>query len=78
LITTIAVQTGDQTSMLHAIKMVRDSIAAIVGQVRSSDHIISSASSEIAAHAITIVHILQLSDGGAHEIDCCGRHQRKK
>jgi methyl-accepting chemotaxis protein len=35
--------------MLHAITMMRDSIAAIVGQVRSSAPIIATASSEIAA-----------------------------
>ena len=45
----IATQAGDQTSMLHAIKTMRDSIAAIVGQVRSGANMIATASSEIAA-----------------------------
>jgi methyl-accepting chemotaxis protein len=49
LTASIATQAGDQTSVLHAIKTMRDSIAAIVGQVRSGANLIATASSEIAA-----------------------------
>ncbi|MEO6352607.1 MAG: cache domain-containing protein, partial [Burkholderiaceae bacterium] len=48
---TVAVElkNNDQTSLLHAIKTMRDSIAAIVGQVRSGTDTIATASSQIAA-----------------------------
>jgi methyl-accepting chemotaxis protein len=49
LMSSIDLQAGDQTSMLHAIKTMRDSIASIVGQVRSGANMIATASSEIAA-----------------------------
>ncbi|ASI68195.1 hypothetical protein BA022_06140 [Diaphorobacter nitroreducens] len=48
---TIDVQTrpGDQTSLLHAVRMMRDSLASLVGQVRDSTNSITTASAEIAA-----------------------------
>ncbi len=45
----IDTQAGDQTSMLHAIKMMRDSIAIIINQVRSASNLVATASNEIAA-----------------------------
>ncbi len=45
----IALQPGDNHSLLHAIHAMRDSIAHIVGEVRSGTDAIASASSEIAA-----------------------------
>jgi len=46
---TIDTQAGDRASMLYAIKLMRDSIAAIVGEVRLGADSIATASSEIAA-----------------------------
>jgi len=48
---TVAVELrqGDQDSMLFAMKTMRDSLAAIVGQVRSGTDTIASASSQIAS-----------------------------
>jgi methyl-accepting chemotaxis protein len=40
---------NDRSSLLHAIKVMRDSIASIVGEVRAGTHTIAGASSEIAA-----------------------------
>jgi methyl-accepting chemotaxis protein len=45
----IALQPGDHDSLLHAIQAMRDSIAHIVGEVRTGTDAIASASSEIAA-----------------------------
>ena len=44
----VDVKAGDQASLLFAIKTMRDSLAAIVGQVRQGTDAITSASSEIA------------------------------
>jgi methyl-accepting chemotaxis protein len=44
----VAVQDGDKSSLLFAIKAMRDSLATIVGQVRQGTQAISSASTEIA------------------------------
>jgi methyl-accepting chemotaxis protein len=49
LTSSIDLQEGDRSSMLHAIKTMRESIAAIVVQVRSGANMIASASGEIAA-----------------------------
>ncbi|WP_341912909.1 methyl-accepting chemotaxis protein [Polaromonas sp. YR568] len=48
---TIDVQTrvGDESSLLHAIKGMRDSLAKVVGEVRSGTDTIATASSQIAA-----------------------------
>ncbi|HEV2610787.1 MAG TPA: MCP four helix bundle domain-containing protein, partial [Noviherbaspirillum sp.] len=48
---TVAVETkaGDQSSMLYAMKAMRDSLANIVGQVRTGTETIATASSQIAA-----------------------------
>ncbi|AVP58034.1 methyl-accepting chemotaxis protein [Pulveribacter suum] len=48
---TIDVQTrpGDQASLLHAVRVMRDSLALLVGQVRDSTNSITTASAEIAA-----------------------------
>jgi len=48
---TVSVDTrsGDQHSMLHAMKMMRDALAAIVSEVRSGTETIASASSQIAS-----------------------------
>ncbi|WP_420476258.1 methyl-accepting chemotaxis protein [Noviherbaspirillum sp. ST9] len=45
----IVLKQGDNNSLLHAIKGMRDSIASIVTQVRTGTDTIASASSEIAA-----------------------------
>jgi methyl-accepting chemotaxis protein len=45
----VAVKKGDNSSLLFAIKTMRDSLSGIVGQVRHGTHAISSASTEIAA-----------------------------
>ena len=45
----IPVRPGDQSSMLHAMQTMRDSIANIVGEVRAGTSSIASASNEIAA-----------------------------
>ncbi|MQA23769.1 methyl-accepting chemotaxis protein [Rugamonas rivuli] len=48
---TVSVDTrsGDQHSMLHAMKLMRDALAAIVSEVRSGTETIASASSQIAS-----------------------------
>ncbi|RJG02114.1 methyl-accepting chemotaxis protein [Noviherbaspirillum sedimenti] len=48
---TVAIDTraGDQSSMLHALRGMRDSLAALVGQVRNGTEAIASASGQIAA-----------------------------
>jgi methyl-accepting chemotaxis protein len=48
---TVAVETkaGDKSSMLYAMKAMRDSLASIVGQVRTGTETIATASSQIAA-----------------------------
>jgi len=45
----IDVKPNDQTSMLHALREMRDSLAKLVAQVRAGTDAIASASSEIAA-----------------------------
>ncbi|WP_088706592.1 methyl-accepting chemotaxis protein [Noviherbaspirillum denitrificans] len=45
----IVLKPGDSSSLLHAIKGMRDSIASIVSQVRAGTDTIANASSEIAA-----------------------------
>jgi methyl-accepting chemotaxis protein len=48
---TVAINTrpGDQTSLLHAMQKMRDSLAGLVGQVRTGTETIASASNQIAA-----------------------------
>jgi methyl-accepting chemotaxis protein len=45
----VALRDGDSTSMLFAMKRMRDSLAGIVGQVRNGTDLIASASSQIAS-----------------------------
>ncbi|HCY63623.1 MAG TPA: methyl-accepting chemotaxis protein [Oxalobacteraceae bacterium] len=45
----IETRAGDKSSMLHALREMRDSLASLVGQVRGGTEAIASASSEIAA-----------------------------
>ncbi|SFD14621.1 methyl-accepting chemotaxis protein [Massilia yuzhufengensis] len=47
----VAIETraGDQSSMLHAMKLMRDSLATIVGQVRSGTETMSTASAQVAS-----------------------------
>ncbi|SHN39582.1 methyl-accepting chemotaxis protein [Duganella sacchari] len=45
----VEVRDGDEHSLLHAMKMMRDSLAKIVTDVRGSTHVIASASDQIAA-----------------------------
>jgi methyl-accepting chemotaxis protein len=45
----VEVKDGDQSSLMFAIKSMRDSLAAIVGQVRNGTDAIQSASTEIAS-----------------------------
>jgi methyl-accepting chemotaxis protein len=45
----VVIQKGDQSSLLFAIKTMRDSLSSIVGEVRHGTHAISNASTEIAA-----------------------------
>ena len=45
---TVDVKAGDHSSLLFAIKTMRDSLASIVGQVREGTHSIAQASEEIA------------------------------
>ena len=45
---TISLQANDQSSLLHAIKTMRDSLAAIVANVRQSSEGVATASAEIA------------------------------
>ena len=47
--TEVDVQPGDHTSVLHAIRSMRDNLAALVGQVRQASDSISTASAQIAA-----------------------------
>ncbi|GAB3414572.1 methyl-accepting chemotaxis protein [Massilia agilis] len=49
LVTEINLRPGDQTSLLFAMKSMRDSLASIVGQVRNGTDAIASASAQIAA-----------------------------
>jgi methyl-accepting chemotaxis protein len=44
----VEVRAGDKTSLLHAIKAMRDSLSSIVGKVRQGTDMIATASSEIA------------------------------
>ncbi|MRX11203.1 chemotaxis protein [Pseudoduganella sp. FT25W] len=44
----VQVKPNDQTSLLHAIAAMRDSLSSIVGQVRQGTNLIATASSEIA------------------------------
>jgi methyl-accepting chemotaxis protein len=44
----ISLHTNDQSSLLHAIKTMRDSLAAIVANVRQSSEGVATASAEIA------------------------------
>jgi methyl-accepting chemotaxis protein len=44
----VATRPNDQSSLLHALRMMRDSLAAIVGEVRQGTNAIERASSEIA------------------------------
>ena len=46
---TVATQAGDQSSLLFAMKSMRDSLAKVVGEVRSGTDTIATASSQIAA-----------------------------
>jgi methyl-accepting chemotaxis protein len=45
----IATKTGDRSSLLHAMKTMRDSLASIVGQVRNGTDTMATASTQIAA-----------------------------
>ncbi|RFP15274.1 chemotaxis protein [Duganella sp. BJB488] len=45
----VEVESDDKTSLLYAIKAMRDSLSSIVGQVRQGTDLISTASSEIAS-----------------------------
>ena len=45
----VAVRDNDQTSMMYAMKQMRDSLAKIVGEVRSGTDTIATASSQIAS-----------------------------
>ncbi|TFW17120.1 methyl-accepting chemotaxis protein [Duganella callida] len=45
----VQVKSNDQTSLLHAIAAMRDSLSSIVGQVRQGTNLITTASSEIAS-----------------------------
>ncbi|MES2126587.1 MAG: methyl-accepting chemotaxis protein [Pseudomonadota bacterium] len=49
LTTSIDIREGDQTSLLHALKAMRDNIAVIVGEVRRATDTIDTASGEIAS-----------------------------
>jgi len=49
LSTEVALRAGDETSLLFAMKSMRDRLARIVGEVRQSTDAIASASSEIAS-----------------------------
>jgi methyl-accepting chemotaxis protein len=49
LSTDVALRAGDETSLLFAMKSMRDRLARIVGEVRQSTDAIASASSEIAS-----------------------------
>lgn len=44
----IALKNGDQSSLLHALKSMRDSLSGIVGHVRTGSESVASASAEIA------------------------------
>ena len=48
LCTRVELSVGDETSLLHAIEVMRKSLADIVGQVRSGTHTIATASNQIA------------------------------
>ncbi len=47
--TEVRLQAGDRDSVLHAIRTMRDNLAALVGQVRQASDSISTASAQIAA-----------------------------
>jgi methyl-accepting chemotaxis protein len=49
LTATVTVRTGDETSMMHAIKRMRDNLTNIVSDVRSGTETIATASAQIAA-----------------------------
>lgn len=50
----IGIRPGDQSSMLHAMKQMRDSLANIVGQVRNGTETIATASSQVAAGSLDL------------------------
>ncbi|SLM63564.1 MULTISPECIES: methyl-accepting chemotaxis protein [Dickeya] len=45
----VMLRPGDQSSILHAIRQMRDNLSELVGQVRGSTHAITSASAQIAS-----------------------------
>ena len=50
----IATRTGDASSMMFAMKQMRDSLATIVGQVRSGTDTIATASAQVAAGSLDL------------------------
>jgi methyl-accepting chemotaxis protein len=50
----IATRAGDQSSMMFAMKQMRDSLATIVGQVRSGTDTIATASAQVAAGSLDL------------------------
>ena len=50
----ITTKPGDQSSMMYAMKQMRDSLATIVGQVRSGTETIATASAQVAAGSLDL------------------------
>ena len=50
----IAIKSGDETSMMFAMKRMRDSLATIVGQVRKGTGAIATASAQVAAGSMDL------------------------
>jgi len=65
----VAIETraGDQASMLYAMKQMRDSLARIVGQVRSGAESISTASAQVAAGSLDLSSRTEQQAGSLEE-----------
>jgi methyl-accepting chemotaxis protein len=64
----VAVRTGDDASLMHAIRSMRDKLAAIVGRVRSGTDAIATASNEIAQGNADLAQRTEQQAGAIEEV----------
>jgi len=64
----VAVRDGDDASLIHSIRAMRDNLAAIVGRVRTGTDAIASASSEIAQGNADLAQRTEQQAGAIEEV----------
>jgi methyl-accepting chemotaxis protein len=64
----VVVRTGDEASLMHAIRSMRDKLAAIVGRVRTGTDAIATASNEIAQGNADLAQRTEQQAGAIEEV----------